>query len=65
VTTCEKRISVGVTPATHDLSKSPSVRSMINADEVKATAKKKTILQKGKKDDEKDDSSLLKAGQLT
>lgn len=45
VTTCENRISKGVTPATHDLSNKPSVRSIINADDVNATAKKKTMLK--------------------
>jgi len=33
-------------PATQLLSSSPSIRSIIKADEVKATAKKKTILKK-------------------
>lgn len=46
VTTCEKRISNGVTPATHERSRRPSVRSIIKADDVNATAKKKTILKK-------------------
>lgn len=46
VTTCEKRISNGVTPATHERSRRPSVRSIIKADDVNATAKKKTILIK-------------------
>lgn len=45
VTTCDNKTSMGVTPATQDLSKSPSVRSTINADDVRATAKKKTILK--------------------
>lgn len=45
VTTCEKRISKGVTPATHERSRRPSVRSMIKAEDVKATAKKKTMLK--------------------
>lgn len=46
VITCENKISVGVTPATHERSRRPSVRSIMSADDVRATAKKKTILQK-------------------
>lgn len=44
VTTWENSISPGVTPATQLRSNKPSILSMINADDVNATAKKKTIL---------------------
>lgn len=46
VITCENRISPGDTPATQERSNSPSVRSIIKADDVRATAKKNTILDK-------------------
>lgn len=38
-------ISAGKTPATQLLSKRPSILSMIRIEEVRATAKKKTMLQ--------------------
>lgn len=38
-------ISAGKTPATQLLSKRPSILSMIKMEEVRATAKKKTMLQ--------------------
>jgi hypothetical protein len=36
----------GDLPATQDLSSKPSMRSMMSAEDVSATAKKKTILQR-------------------
>lgn len=45
VITWEKMISAGKTPATQLLSKRPSILSMIKMEEVRATAKKKTMLQ--------------------
>lgn len=44
VTTWENRISLGDTPATQLRSRRPSILSTINADDVNATAKKKTML---------------------
>lgn len=38
-------ISAGKTPATQLLSRRPSILSMIRMEEVRATAKKKTMLQ--------------------
>lgn len=54
VITWEKRTSAGVTPATQLLSKRPSILSMIKTEEVRATAKKKTILQEKYFDDDLD-----------
>lgn len=45
VITWEKMISAGKTPATQLLSRRPSILSMIRMEEVRATAKKKTMLQ--------------------
>lgn len=44
VITWENKISAGDTPATQLRSRRPSILSMIKADDVSATAKKKTIL---------------------
>lgn len=44
VTTWENKISPGDTPATQLRSRRPSILSMISADDVNATAKKKTML---------------------
>lgn len=49
VITWENKISAGDTPATQLRSRRPSILSMISADDVSATAKKKTMLWMGKK----------------
>lgn len=53
VTTCENKISTPVTPDTKHLSKMPSLRSMSMAPDVKATDKKKMMLEKSRKRDMK------------